>query len=121
MPGLRWRRSKPPPLLARCSPRGKDVGPRVPERLRAGMAACRDAHSSRGIAEDLDQDLQQAFAAACRWSSYGQVRRAFLRPEEQYPDLVYKVLIREPLIAICRAIIVSRRARPSASKISSVR
>jgi LysR family transcriptional regulator, hca operon transcriptional activator len=30
----------------------------------------------------------------------GKLDAAFLRPEEQYPDLVYKVLIREPLIAI---------------------
>jgi LysR family hca operon transcriptional activator len=30
----------------------------------------------------------------------GRLDAAFLRPEEQYPDLVYKVLIREPLIAI---------------------
>lgn len=30
----------------------------------------------------------------------GKFDAAFLRPEEQYPDLVYKVLIREPLIAV---------------------
>jgi LysR family transcriptional regulator, hca operon transcriptional activator len=30
----------------------------------------------------------------------GRLDAAFLRPEEQYPDLVYKVLIREPLIAV---------------------
>jgi LysR family transcriptional regulator, hca operon transcriptional activator len=30
----------------------------------------------------------------------GKLDAAFLRPEEQYPDLVYKVLIREPLIAV---------------------
>ena len=29
----------------------------------------------------------------------GKSDAVFLRPEEQYPDLVYKVLIREPLIA----------------------
>ncbi len=30
----------------------------------------------------------------------GELDAAFLRPEERYPDLVYKVLIREPLIAV---------------------
>jgi LysR family hca operon transcriptional activator len=30
----------------------------------------------------------------------GKLDAAFLRPEERYPDLVYKVLIREPLIVI---------------------
>jgi LysR family transcriptional regulator, hca operon transcriptional activator len=30
----------------------------------------------------------------------GKLDAAFLRPEERYPDLVYKVLIREPLIAV---------------------
>jgi LysR family transcriptional regulator, hca operon transcriptional activator len=30
----------------------------------------------------------------------GKLDAAFMRPEEQYPDLVYKVLIREPLIAV---------------------
>jgi LysR family hca operon transcriptional activator len=30
----------------------------------------------------------------------GKLDAAFLRAEEQYPDLVYKVLIREPLIAV---------------------
>jgi len=30
----------------------------------------------------------------------GKLDAAFLRPEERYPDLVYKVLVREPLIVI---------------------
>jgi LysR family hca operon transcriptional activator len=30
----------------------------------------------------------------------GKLDAAFLRPEEQYPDLVYKVLVREPLIVV---------------------
>src|SRR5882757_9547079 len=30
----------------------------------------------------------------------GKLDAAFLRPEERYPDLVYKVLIREPLVVI---------------------
>ena len=30
----------------------------------------------------------------------GKLDAAFLRPEERYPDLVYKVLIREPLIVV---------------------
>jgi LysR family hca operon transcriptional activator len=30
----------------------------------------------------------------------GKLDAAFLRPEEQYPDLVYKLLIREPLIVL---------------------
>src|SRR5258708_2634533 len=30
----------------------------------------------------------------------GKLDAAFLRPEEQHPDLVYKVLIREPLVVI---------------------
>jgi LysR family hca operon transcriptional activator len=30
----------------------------------------------------------------------GKLHAAFLRPEERYPDLVYKVLIKEPLIVI---------------------
>jgi LysR family hca operon transcriptional activator len=30
----------------------------------------------------------------------GKLDAAFLRPEQQYPDLVYKVLIREPLIVV---------------------
>src|ERR1700736_4582849 len=30
----------------------------------------------------------------------GKLDAAFLRPEERYPDLIYKVLIREPLIVV---------------------
>jgi len=30
----------------------------------------------------------------------GKLDAAFLRPEEQHPDLLYKVLIREPLVVI---------------------
>jgi LysR family hca operon transcriptional activator len=30
----------------------------------------------------------------------GKLDAAFLRPEERYPDLIYKVLVREPLIVV---------------------
>ena len=42
----------------------------------------------------------------------GKLDAAFLRPEERYPDLVYKVLVREPLIVVLPSAhrLASRRA-----------
>ena len=56
-------------------PEEEDVGAGVPERLRAGLAAGRDACAARGTAQDRGHHLQQAFATACQGSRDRQARR----------------------------------------------
>jgi len=69
-PESRWPRSKRQhqPLGARLTPRNGRWH-WVPERLRARWLPGVDARLSRRVAWDRGHHLQQAFAAACRWSS----------------------------------------------------
>jgi DNA-binding transcriptional LysR family regulator len=51
----------------------------------------------------------------------GKLDAAFMRAEAGYPDLVYKVLISEPLISYYRAIITLHRRKRSVRPILSAR
>jgi LysR family transcriptional regulator, hca operon transcriptional activator len=66
-----------------------------PEWLPAAMHILREELPKIAIKISSKHSPQLADGLAT-----GRLDAAFLRPEEQYPDLVYKVLIREPLIAI---------------------
>jgi LysR family transcriptional regulator, hca operon transcriptional activator len=66
-----------------------------PEWLPAAMHILREELPKIEIKISSKHSPQLADGLATR-----KLDAAFLRPEEQYPDLVYKVLIREPLIAV---------------------
>ena len=82
-------------------PEERTLGPGVPERLRAANG-CRQRCTSCArncpaievtISSKHSPQLAEGLAT-------GKLDAAFLRPEERYPDLVYKVLVREPLIVV---------------------
>jgi LysR family transcriptional regulator, hca operon transcriptional activator len=66
-----------------------------PEWLPAVMHVLRDELPKIEIKISSKHSPQLADGLAT-----GKLDAAFLRPEEQYPDLIYKVLISEPLIAV---------------------
>jgi LysR family hca operon transcriptional activator len=66
-----------------------------PEWLPAAMHVLRDELPKIEIKISSKHSPQLADGLAT-----GKLDAAFLRPEEQYPDLVYKVLISEPLIVV---------------------
>jgi LysR family transcriptional regulator, hca operon transcriptional activator len=66
-----------------------------PEWLPAAMHILRDELPKIEIKISSKHSPQLADGLAA-----GKLDAAFLRPEEQYPDLVYKVLISEPLIVV---------------------
>jgi LysR family hca operon transcriptional activator len=66
-----------------------------PEWLPAAMHVLRDELPEIEIKISSKHSPQLADGLAT-----GKLDAAFLRPEEQYPDLIYKVLISEPLIAV---------------------
>jgi LysR family hca operon transcriptional activator len=66
-----------------------------PEWLPAAMHILRDELPEIEIKISSKHSPQLADGLAT-----GKLDAAFLRPEEQYPDLIYKVLISEPLIAV---------------------
>jgi LysR family transcriptional regulator, hca operon transcriptional activator len=66
-----------------------------PEWLPAAMYILRDELPEIEIKISSKHSPQLADGLAT-----GKLDAAFLRPEERYPDLIYKVLISEPLIAV---------------------
>jgi LysR family hca operon transcriptional activator len=66
-----------------------------PEWLPAAMHILRDELPEIEIKISSKHSPQLADGLAT-----GKLDAAFLRPEERYPDLIYKVLISEPLIAV---------------------
>jgi LysR family hca operon transcriptional activator len=66
-----------------------------PEWLPAAMHVLREELPNIEVTISSKHSPQLADGLAT-----GKLDAAFLRPEERYPDLVYKVLIREPLIVV---------------------
>jgi LysR family hca operon transcriptional activator len=66
-----------------------------PQWLPAAMHVLRDELPEIEVTISSKHSPQLADGLAT-----GKLDAAFLRPEERYPDLVYKVLVREPLIVV---------------------